>query len=58
MKYFVMVGFKGYYNTIVEADSEEAAQDKALDEFCECDLNELDPVEMQVEEVCEADVDF
>ena len=58
MKYCVRIEFKGIYTTIVEASSEDAAQDKALNEFCECDLNELDPVEMQVEDVCEADVDF
>lgn len=58
MKYCVRIEFKGIYTTIVEASSEYAAQDKALNEFCECDLNELDPVEMQVEDVYEANVNF
>ena len=55
MKYYVSIEFRGVYTTIVEADSEDAAQDMALNEFCVCDLNELDPVEMRVDDVYEAD---
>ena len=51
MKYCVNIEFKGYWRTVVDASSENEAQQKALNEFCEGDLNEADAVEMKVDDV-------
>ena len=51
----ISISSKAFYNTVVEAETEDEARNIAMEEWMNCELNEMEFYDTKIVDICEED---